>query len=108
MKSNINEKGFPIDLDYGKFEFVQELASGGAGMVALYKSLPQRDGNMPFPEQVAVKFDPDTTTNNLSETLWLKDMTLRIDKEGIQINMPRYYMHSFLNSRRYFVMTYLP
>ncbi len=70
---NINEQGFPIDLDYGKFEFVKQLDSGGQGVVCLYKSKVQRDGSMLFPELVAVKFDPSNETANLKETLWLKD-----------------------------------
>ena len=70
---NINEQGFPIDLDYGKFEFVKQLDSGGQGVVCLYRSKVQRDGSMLFPELVAVKFDPSNETANLKETLWLKD-----------------------------------
>ena len=70
---NINDQGFPIDLDYGKFEFVKQLDSGGQGVVCLYKSKVQRDGSMLFPELVAVKFDPSNETANLKETLWLKD-----------------------------------
>ena len=70
---NINEQGFPIDLDYGKFEFVKQLDSRGQGVVCLYKSKVQRDGSMLFPELVAVKFDPSNETANLKETLWLKD-----------------------------------
>jgi hypothetical protein len=75
--SNINEQGFPIDLEYGKFLFVKKLDSGGQGVVCLYKSQPQRDGSLMFPEQVAVKFDPTTDTANLTETLFLKDITRR-------------------------------
>ena len=70
---NLNEQGFPIDLDYGKFEFVKQLDSGGQGVVCLYKSKIQKDGKMLFPELVAVKFDPTAETANLKETLWLKD-----------------------------------
>lgn len=61
-----------------------------------------------FPENVALKFDPSIETANLKETLILKDLTKRIDKEGIKINIPKYYMHSFYKGRRFFVMTYLP
>jgi hypothetical protein len=70
---NINDQGFPIDLDYGKFEFVKQLDSGGQGVVCLYRSKVQRDGSNPFPDLVAVKFDPSNETANLKETLWLKD-----------------------------------
>ena len=108
MDPKNNAKGYPEDLEYGKFQFVRELATGGAGMVALYKTLPDRNGNLQYPELVAIKFDPDTTTNNLTETLWLKNISKRIEDEHIEINMPKYYMHSFQNSRRFFVMTYLP
>ena len=106
--SNINKEGFPIDLDYGKFEFIKQLDSGGQGVVCLYKSLKQKDGSMPYPEQVAVKFDPTNETANLKETLWLKEQTKRIEDNNIKINLPTYYMHSFHKGRRYFVMKYLP
>ena len=33
---NLNEQGFPIDLDYGKFTFVKQLDAGGQGVVCLY------------------------------------------------------------------------
>jgi hypothetical protein len=42
--SNLNEQGFPIDLDYGKFIFVKQFDSAGPKKVCLYKSLPQKDG----------------------------------------------------------------
>jgi hypothetical protein len=76
--------------------------------VCLYESLPQKDGTLLYPEQVAVKFDPTNETANLKETLWLKDQTKRIAEEGIKINIPTYYMHSFSKGRRFFVMKYLP
>ena len=56
---NINEQGFPIDLDYGRFLFVKQLDSGeGPKKVCLYRSLPQKDGSLIYPELVAVKFNP--------------------------------------------------
>ena len=56
---NINNQGFPIDLEYGKFKFVRQLDAGGQGIVALYKSNPPKNGEkLQFPEYVAVKFDP--------------------------------------------------
>ncbi len=57
---------------------------------------------------MAVKFDPTTDTANLTETLFLRDMTKRVDEQKIQINIPKYYMHSSYKLRRFFVMTYLP
>jgi len=104
---NLNEHGFPNDLEYGKFSFVKKLDSGGQGVVCLYRSMPQRTGQT-FPEQVAVKFDPTTDTANLTETLFLRDMTKKIEEQKIQINIPKYYMHSSYKLRRFFVMTYLP
>ena len=104
---NQNEHGFPNDLEYGKFSFVKKLDSGGQGVVCLYRSMPQRTGQT-FPEQVAVKFDPTTDTANLTETLFLRDMTKKIEEQKIQINIPKYYMHSSYKLRRFFVMTYLP
>lgn len=74
----------------------------------MYKSLPHKDVNPPYPPLVAVKFDPCNETANLKETLWLKETTKRIKDEGRKINIPTYYMHSFNKGRRYFVMTYLP
>lgn len=41
---NINNQGFPIDLEYGKFTFVRQLDAGGQGIVALYKSNPPKNG----------------------------------------------------------------
>ena len=70
---NINQEGYPIDLDFGKFKFIKSLASGGQGVVCLYRSLPHKDVNPPFPELVAVKLDPSTDNINLKETLWLRD-----------------------------------
>jgi serine/threonine protein kinase len=107
---NINAEGFPIDLDYGKFQYVRRLDSGGQGVVCLYRSLPHRDVNPPYPEYVAVKFDPANETMNLKETLWLKDETTRIKAEGRENEamIPTYFMHSFYKSRRFFVMSYLP
>ena len=106
---NINKEGFPIELEYGKFTFIRQLDAGGAGIVALYRSNPPNNGqNSPFPDEVAVKFDPGQETNNLTETLWLKEITARIDRENLSIKMPKYYLHSFYKGRRFFVMTYLP
>jgi serine/threonine protein kinase len=76
--------------------------------VCLYKSLPHRDVNPPYPEKVAVKFDPTTETTNLKETLFLKDMNKRIKEENLKVKIPEYLMHSFNKGRRFFVMTYLP
>jgi hypothetical protein len=46
----------------------------------LYKTNPPRNGEKsPFPDWVAVKFDPGQETNNMGETLWLKDITARIN-----------------------------
>jgi hypothetical protein len=46
----INELGFPIDLEYGKFRFVKLLDSGGQGIVCLYDSVPPRNEKEPvFP-----------------------------------------------------------
>ena len=104
---NINEQGFPIVLDYGKFQFVKMLDSGGQGTVCLYKTLPHRD-TAGFPELVAVKFDPNSETMNLKETLWLKDQTKLMEEKGNNIKIPKYITHSFYKSRRFFVMTYLP
>jgi hypothetical protein len=61
-----------------------------------------------LPEQVAVKFDPTTDTANLTETLFLRDMSKRMDEQNLKINIPKYYMHSSYKLRRFFVMTYLP
>lgn len=105
---NINDQGFPIILEYGRFEFIRVLDSGGQGTVCLYKSLPHRDVNPPYPELVAVKFDPSTETANLKETLFLKDMNKRIKEEKLRAKIPEYIMHSFYKSRRFFVMSYLP
>ena len=73
--SNMNSEGFPIYLDYGKFRYLRQLDKGGQGVVCLYESLPQKDGTLLYPEQVAVKFDPTNETVNLKETLWLKYQT---------------------------------
>jgi eukaryotic-like serine/threonine-protein kinase len=105
---NINEQGFPIILEYGRFEFIRVLDSGGQGTVCLYKTLPHREVNPPYPDLVAVKFDPTTETNNLKETLFLKDMNKRIKEENLKVKIPEYIMHSFNKGRRFFVMTYLP
>ena len=82
QNENINEQGFPIDLDYGKFEFLRVLDSGGQGTVCLYKSLPNNNINPPYPELVAVKFDPTTETTNLKETLFLKDLNNKLKAEN--------------------------
>ncbi len=51
-------EGHPLKLEYGKFEYVQELGVGGQGMVCLYKSMPDKYGRQSnFPDLVAVKFD---------------------------------------------------
>ena len=81
--SNINELGFPIDLDYGKFKFIKLIGTGSLGSVCLYKSLTKRDRKMLFPKFVAVKFDPTNETANLKETLWLKEQTKKIKEENI-------------------------
>jgi hypothetical protein len=73
--SEINEQGFPIDLDYGKFKFVKILNSGSHGVLCLYNTLPQIDNSLIFPEQVAVKFYPTTDTANLTEMHFLRDIT---------------------------------
>jgi serine/threonine protein kinase len=83
------------------------LDSGGQGTVCLYKTLPHRD-TLGFPELVAVKFDPNSEAMNLKETLWLKDQTKLIEEKGLNINIPKYIMHSFYKGRRFFAMTYLP
>jgi serine/threonine protein kinase len=83
------------------------LDSGGQGTVCLYKTLPHRD-TAGFPELVAVKFDPNSETMNLKETLWLKDQTKLMEEKGNNIKIPKYITHSFYKSRRFFVMTYLP
>ncbi len=57
---------------------------------------------------MAVKFDPTKDTANLTETLFLRNMTKRLEEEKIQINIPKYYMNSSYKLRRFFVMTYLP
>ncbi len=108
MDPNINELGFPIDLEYGKFMFEKQLDAGGQGVVCLYRSIPPKNNQPIYPELVAVKFDPTTETNNLTETLWLKDIWTRISTENLNVNIPKYYMHSFHRGRRFFVMTYLP
>ena len=70
---NLNELGFPIDLEYGKFKFNKLLDSGGQGIVCLYSSIPPKTAkDSVYPPLVAVKFDPTTETSNLGETLWLK------------------------------------
>jgi hypothetical protein len=76
-------------------------------VVCLYKSIPQRNGPN-YPDEVAVKFDPTTDTANLTETLFLRDMTKRMEEQNLQIKIPKYYMHSSYKLRRFFVMTYLP
>ena len=76
--------------------------------MCLYKSLPHKDVNPPYPEFVAVKFDPTTETTNLSETLFLKQINQRIKEENKRVRIPEYLMHSFYKGRRFFVMTYLP
>ena len=40
----MNEQGFPLDLEYGKFLFVKKLYSDGKGLVCQYKSQPQKTG----------------------------------------------------------------
>ena len=108
-EKKINDEGFPIDLEFGKFTYVRCLDSGGAGIVALYRTNPPKnDEKSPYPDLVAVKFDPSTETTNLTETLWLKGITERIKNENLSIRMPKYYLHSFFNGRRFFVMDYLP
>ena len=67
---NINDQGFPLNLEYGKFEFIKVLESGGQGTVCLYKSLRQLYGNPHYPDLVAVKFDLTTEITNLKETLF--------------------------------------
>ncbi len=76
-------------------------------MTCLYKSQPHKTGKI-FPDEVAVKFDPTTDTANLKETLFLRDLTKRVEGQNIKINIPKYYMHSTYNLRSFCVMTYLP
>jgi hypothetical protein len=74
VESVLNEKGYPVQLEYGKFEYIEELGVGGQGMVCLYKSLPNRNGTPSnYPDLVAVKFDPGKETANLGEALFLKE-----------------------------------
>ena len=105
----MSEDGFPLELEFGKFKFVKMLSQGGQGMVCLYETKQPNDiSKSIYPQYVAVKFDPSTETANLTETLWLKNLEKRIKEEGIKINIPKYYLHSFKDGRRYFVMDYLP
>ena len=76
--------------------------------MCLYKSIPQKGGNPPYPELVAVKFDPSTETSNLKETLFLKDMNSKLKAQNMKVKIPEYILHSFYQGRRFLVMSYLP
>jgi hypothetical protein len=98
-----------LDLEYGKLKFDRMLATGGQGMVCLYRAQPPKNGQPQlFPDEVAVKFDPGKETANLGETLWLKEQTKQLAEKGTKINIPTYYLHSFKDGRRYLIISYLP
>ncbi len=68
---DLNEEGFPIQVEDGCLQFVKVLDKGGDGSVCLYKSNPDIEVDPPLPELVAVKFNTSNEMKLKKQAMWI-------------------------------------
>ena len=69
---DMNEEGFPIQVEDGCLQFVKVLDKGGDGSVCLYKSNPDTEVDPLLPELVAVKFNTSNEMKLKKQAMWMK------------------------------------